>query len=100
MQRFALGIHFHNFRVAGSQPWRGSGRRRPKNDGNVALVQRLDRTAKPGKIKLAFCRLHQGPGKLRDAHVGEARIGHHLRVFFPPRFRCLIGVVVDAQQQQ
>ncbi len=59
----------------------------------------FDRAMEPGKIKLALSRLHEPPGKLGDAHIGEAKLGHHARIFVPQRFRRLVGIIVDAQQK-
>ena len=75
-------------------------RRSAQNHGDVVLVQYVDGAAQPGKIKLALRRLHQRPGEFGDAHVGEAEIGHHARVFFPKRFRRLVGIVVNPEQKR
>ena len=64
------------------------------------LLESLDRTAQPREVELAFRRLHEHPSKFRDANVGEADFGDLAGVFFPEGFRCLIGIVVNAEQER
>ena len=72
----------------------------PRITAMLCLCSMSTERRQPGKIKLALRRLHQRPGKFGDAHVGEAEIGHHARVFFPKRFRRLVGIVVNPEQKR
>ena len=62
-------------------------------------VEDLDGALEPGEVEATLGRFHEGPGELGDADVRDAHGLHGSGVFFPERFRHVLGVVVDTEER-
>ena len=95
----AMVIDHQHFGILLREPRRGRRGRCAEKYGYLMGMQNTNDTLEPVKSEAAFLRLHQCPGKLGDAHVGDARACHRGGVLFPEALRSLVRVVVGSEQE-
>ena len=62
-------------------------------------MEQIAGTMQPGEVEAALDGLHEGPGELRDADVGDAGGDHALDIVGPERLGGLVRVVIDAKEE-
>ena len=95
--RIAIGIHSQHGWVAIHQPfWRGC-RGRTEDKFQSRRMQRLDRFIKPDPVIMSRFRLETRPGKLANAHMGNPKLGHLLRIDGPTLLWPMFRIIADTQ---
>src|SRR5437899_10721083 len=77
--------------------WNGTGGR-AKNDLDARLVQMIQGTLHPSKLKISVARLPTAPRRFPDANDRDARLSHHLDILVETVVWHILRVVRNAVQ--
>ena len=93
----ALLIDRRNGRVLVHKPFRWCRRGRAQYDFQAGIRKDVHGAIQPLEPELVASRFQFRPGKFSDPDVGDPNVSHAARVFWPPGFWPVFGVVTDAK---